>query len=80
MTALLEGGAGVNGSFLDAGATDQFIYNIAPRILGSGISPVNAAERSAISESLQLHDITAVMLDGDLLFCGYREQYHFEMM
>lgn len=80
MTALLEGGAGVNGSFLDAGATDQFIYNIAPRILGSGISPVNAAERSAISESLQLHDITAVMLDGDLLFCGYREQYNFEMM
>lgn len=80
MNALLEGGAGANGAFLDAGATDQFIYNIAPRILGSGFPPVNAGEKSAISEALQLHDITSVMLKGDLLFCGYREQYNFEMM
>ncbi|HPS57481.1 MAG TPA: bifunctional diaminohydroxyphosphoribosylaminopyrimidine deaminase/5-amino-6-(5-phosphoribosylamino)uracil reductase RibD [Spirochaetota bacterium] len=80
MSALLEGGAGVNGSFLDAGATDQFIYNIAPMILGSGLPSVNAAEKSSISQSLQLHDITSVMLKGDVLFCGYREQYNFEMM
>ena len=80
MSALLEGGAGVNGSFMDAGATDQFIYNIAPRVLGSGLSPVNAPERSSIADSLQLHDITSVMLKGDVLFCGYREQYNFEMM
>lgn len=80
MTALLEGGSSVNGSFLDSGATDQFIYSIAPRVLGSGLSPVNAAERIAIADSLQLHDITSVMLKGDVLFCGYREQYNFEMM
>lgn len=80
MSALLEGGAGANGSFLDAGATDQFIYSIAPMVLGSGIAPVNGAPKNAISESLQLHDITSVMLKGDVLVCGYREQYNFEMM
>jgi diaminohydroxyphosphoribosylaminopyrimidine deaminase/5-amino-6-(5-phosphoribosylamino)uracil reductase len=80
INALLEGGAGVNGSFLDAGATDQFIYSIAPKILGSGIPPVNGEDKSAISDSLRLHDITSVMLKEDVLICGYREQYNFEMM
>ena len=80
MTALLEGGAGINGSFIDSGATDQFVFNIAPKILGSGLSPVSGSDKSAISESLVLHDITTVMLNGDIFFCGYREQYNFEMM
>jgi len=75
INALLEGGAGVNGSFLDAGATDQFIYSIAPRILGSGLPPVNGEDKSAISESLRLNDITSVMLKEDVLICAYREQY-----
>lgn len=80
MTALLEGGGSINGSFFDAGEIDQFVYIIAPKVIGSGVSPVNGAARSAISESVMLHDITSVILGEDLLVCGYRSEYNFEMM
>lgn len=80
LTALLEGGGGLNGTFNDAGEIDQYIYIVAPKILGSGLSPVKGAEREMISESVPLQDITSVMLGSDTMICGYREKYNFEMM
>jgi len=80
MTALLEGGGSLNGSFFNAGAIDQFMYVIAPKILGSGISPVKGRESEKMSESLDLRDISTVLIGDNLLFNGYKEQYNFEMM
>lgn len=80
LTALLEGGGGLNGAFHDAGEVDQYIYIIAPKVLGSGLSPVRGTERENISDSIRLQDITSVMLGEDVLVCGYREKYNFEMM
>ena len=73
MTALLEGGAGINGSFFNAGAIDQFMYFISPKILGNGISPINAKESMSVSDSLNLRDVSTLMIGDNILFNGYRE-------
>jgi len=80
MTALLEGGGTLNGSFFDAGAIDQFMYVIAPKVIGSGISPINGAPSEQMSDSLVLRDVSTVLLGDNLLFNGYKEEYNFEMM
>lgn len=80
MTALLEGGGTLNGSFYNAGEIDQFLYVIAPKVLGSGISPVQGKASEKISDSLILRDISAIMIDDNILFNGYKEEYNFEMM
>ena len=80
MNALLEGGGTVNGSFFNAGAVDQFMYVIAPKILGSGIPSVRGRESGNMSEALTLRDISSVHIGDNLLFNGYKEEYNFEMM
>lgn len=80
MHAMLEGGGGVNGTFFNSGAIDQFMYIIAPKVAGNGIPPIRGAGFEKMSDSLLLHDITTAMIGVDLLYCGYREQYNFEMM
>jgi diaminohydroxyphosphoribosylaminopyrimidine deaminase/5-amino-6-(5-phosphoribosylamino)uracil reductase len=80
MHAMLEGGGGVNGTFFNSGAIDQFMYIIAPKVAGDGIPPIRGAGLEKMSDSLLLHDITTAMIGRDLLYCGYREQYNFEMM
>lgn len=80
MTALLEGGGTLNGSFFDAGAIDQFMYVIAPKVLGSGISPIRGRESMNMSDSLNLRDVSTVLIGDNLLFNGYKEEYNFEMM
>ncbi|MFW5860636.1 MAG: bifunctional diaminohydroxyphosphoribosylaminopyrimidine deaminase/5-amino-6-(5-phosphoribosylamino)uracil reductase RibD [Spirochaetota bacterium] len=80
VNALLEGGGGVAGSFLDAGEIDQFMYFITPRILGNGISPLNATGNHSVSEALALRDISIIGLESDVLYTGYREQYLLESM
>ena len=80
MTALLEGGGTLNGSFFNAGAIDQFLYVIAPKVLGSGISPIRGKVSEKITDSLILRDISAVLIGDNMLFNGYKEEYNFEMM
>jgi len=80
MTALLEGGGTLNGSFYDAGAIDQFMYVIAPKIIGSGISPIRGRDSDMMSDSLELRDVSTVLIGDNLLFNGYKDQYNFEMM
>ncbi len=80
VNALLEGGGGVAGSFLDAGEIDQFMYFITPRILGNGISPMNASGYQSVSEGLTLRDISIIGLETDVLYTGYSEPYLLESM
>jgi len=80
MNAMLEGGGGINGTFFNSGSIDQFMYIIAPKIAGDGIPPIKGAGIEKMSDSLLLHDVTTAMIGPDLLYCGYREQYNFEMM
>ncbi len=80
MHAMLEGGGGVNGTFFNAGAIDQFMYIIAPKVAGAGIPPIRGNDIERMSDSLLIHDVSTAMIGRDLLYCGYREQYNFEMM
>lgn len=77
MQVMVEGGGGINASFLDSGATDQFMYIIAPRIAGGGIPVINGKGPVKMGDSLVLKDVTACMLGGDVLFTGYRTKTDF---
>jgi diaminohydroxyphosphoribosylaminopyrimidine deaminase/5-amino-6-(5-phosphoribosylamino)uracil reductase len=70
---LVEGGAGVLGSFLDAGAADEVHVFVAPKLLGGtkAPSPVGGAGFSAISEVLRLADFTAVPSGEDIYLHGF---------
>lgn len=77
---MLEGGSRVAGSFFDAGEIDQFLYFISPRIFGGGV-PLMAGEGvQHVADAPLLHDMTTVMIRGDILCNAYKEPYHFEMM
>lgn len=80
MFAMLEGGSLLAGSFFDAGEIDQFLYVTAPKIIGSGISPLSGKEKDMMKEAQLLHDISAAMVGPDIVVNGYREKYNFEMM
>lgn len=80
LAAVLEGGGGLAGSFFDAGEIDQFITFVAPRVAGNGIASLLARGADRMDESLDLHDVSVVMVGADVMIAGYREAYHFEMM
>jgi diaminohydroxyphosphoribosylaminopyrimidine deaminase/5-amino-6-(5-phosphoribosylamino)uracil reductase len=71
LNVMLEGGAGLNSSFLSAGEIDQFIYFIAPKISGNGISVLNNTGSEKMSEAVKLHDVSSVFISEDLLYNGY---------
>ncbi len=51
----MMGGAGVIGSFLDAGAIDEFMISVIPRMIGEGIPLVEAARRNVVLKLLSSH-------------------------
>lgn len=80
MIALLEGGSVISGSFFDAGEIDQYLYFFAPKIIGRGTPAIAGDGVFAIQDSVELKDVSTVMIMQDMLYSGYREQYNFEMM
>jgi diaminohydroxyphosphoribosylaminopyrimidine deaminase/5-amino-6-(5-phosphoribosylamino)uracil reductase len=69
---LVEGGAGVLGSFVDAREVDEVQVFIAPRILGGpGKSPVAGQGAETIQNSLPFMDWQVEMIDGDVLLHGW---------
>jgi diaminohydroxyphosphoribosylaminopyrimidine deaminase/5-amino-6-(5-phosphoribosylamino)uracil reductase len=80
MTVLLEGGSAISGSFFDAGEIDQYLYFIAPKIIGHGTPAIDGDGISAMQDSVRLKDVSTAMIQEDLLYSGYRDQYNFEMM
>ena len=80
MMALLEGGSVISGSFFDAGEIDQYLYFIAPKIIGHGTPAIDGDGVFTMQDSVGLRDVSTVMIMQDLLYSGYREPYNFEMM
>lgn len=80
MFVLLEGGGKLAGSFFDAGEIDQFFYIITPKIIGAGLPPLAGAGVERIAEAMVLRDVSVMPVKDDLIYTGYREPYHFEMM
>ncbi len=75
LNVMLEGGAGLNSSFFSSGLIDHFFYFIAPKLSGNGISVLNNAGSEKMSEALMLHDVSAVLINDDLLYSAYTTGY-----
>jgi diaminohydroxyphosphoribosylaminopyrimidine deaminase/5-amino-6-(5-phosphoribosylamino)uracil reductase len=67
-TLLVEGGAEVNRSFLDAGLVDQLLLFVAPKIAGGGIPWLGGEGPARMAEALPVHDLRVMRLGRDLLF------------
>jgi diaminohydroxyphosphoribosylaminopyrimidine deaminase/5-amino-6-(5-phosphoribosylamino)uracil reductase len=73
---LVEGGAGVLGSFLDAGEIDEVHVFIAPRLAGGveARSPIAGAGVERIAEAMALAEWQVEMIEGDVFLHGWRER------
>ncbi len=80
LLTILEGGAKLAGSFYDAGEIDQFVFFIAPKILGGGRPAIEARGPDKITESLILKDVSTVILRGDIMLWGYAREFNFESL
>jgi len=72
---LVEGGAEVLGSFLDAGAVDEVHVFIAPLLAGgrSAKSPIGGAGVERIADTLRLAHLTGDSLGTDSYWQGWRD-------
>lgn len=70
---LVEGGAILLGSFLDARAVDEFHIYIAPKIIGgdTALSPVGGLGATSIVESQRLSDFTTTASGDDIYLHGF---------
>jgi diaminohydroxyphosphoribosylaminopyrimidine deaminase/5-amino-6-(5-phosphoribosylamino)uracil reductase len=71
---LVEGGAAVLGSFLDAAAIDEVHVFIAPRMAGGAdaLTPIGGRGVEKIAQALELAECHAERLDGDVYVRGWR--------
>jgi diaminohydroxyphosphoribosylaminopyrimidine deaminase/5-amino-6-(5-phosphoribosylamino)uracil reductase len=73
---LVEGGAGLLGSFLDAGAVDEFHVFIAPKLIGgAGPSPVGGVGVERMTETLRLVELTSEPSGEDVYLHGYAHEF-----
>jgi diaminohydroxyphosphoribosylaminopyrimidine deaminase/5-amino-6-(5-phosphoribosylamino)uracil reductase len=69
---LVEGGAGVLGSFLDSGAADEFHVFVAPKLVGGPArSPVAGVGMPRIADALRLVEFTSEPSGGDVYLRGF---------
>ena len=71
---LVEGGSGVPGSFLDAGAVDEVHVFLAPKLLGGARAPSPGAGHGVgrIADALSFPNQAIEMLDGDAYLRAWR--------
>jgi diaminohydroxyphosphoribosylaminopyrimidine deaminase/5-amino-6-(5-phosphoribosylamino)uracil reductase len=65
---LIEGGAAVAGSFIDAGLVDEVHAFIAPVLIGGtgALSPVGGAGAKRIADALRCSDVAVERLGDDV--------------
>ncbi len=71
LMALLEGGGRLAASFFDANAIDQYLYFLAPRVIGGGVPVLNGRGRDTIAGSLRLCDVSTIAIGDDILYSAY---------
>ncbi|MBI4810414.1 MAG: bifunctional diaminohydroxyphosphoribosylaminopyrimidine deaminase/5-amino-6-(5-phosphoribosylamino)uracil reductase RibD [Ignavibacteriales bacterium] len=70
-SVLVEGGSSVFSAFLQSNMVDKLLVFIAPKILGQGLSPFEQLTNRNITKCVQLNNVVATLLDGDVLLEGY---------
>lgn len=67
---LLEGGPTLAGAFLEAGLVDEVVAYLAPKLLGAGISVLEDAGISTMSEAVTLEVLDVTRLGEDIRITG----------
>jgi diaminohydroxyphosphoribosylaminopyrimidine deaminase/5-amino-6-(5-phosphoribosylamino)uracil reductase len=77
VTALVEGGGVLLGSFFDQQLVDKVTAVIAPMIIGAGDAPAAVVGRGAqvMAQATRLLDVTVERLGDDILVTGYPDWY-----
>jgi diaminohydroxyphosphoribosylaminopyrimidine deaminase / 5-amino-6-(5-phosphoribosylamino)uracil reductase len=76
---LVEGGAGVLGSFIEQRLADEFHFFYAPKLLcdSEGVPMIQGGRRDHMSEALPAHDLRVRRFGEDVLLSGrFREQIY----
>ncbi len=70
---LVEGGAGLLGSFLDANAADEFHVFVAPKLIGgdSALSPIGGVGIARMSDALRVIEFTSQSSSDDIYLHGF---------
>jgi len=71
ISVLLEGGSILNGTFFNEKLIDQFLYFIAPKIAGGGLSPIKGIEENTMSNITTLNNFTTVIIKDNIMINGY---------
>jgi diaminohydroxyphosphoribosylaminopyrimidine deaminase/5-amino-6-(5-phosphoribosylamino)uracil reductase len=69
---LVEGGAGIHASLLEAGLVDRLAVFVGPKVIGGATAPgpVAGAGRARMAEALRLARVEVSRLGDDALICG----------
>lgn len=67
---LIEGGAKLMGEFMDSNLIDEVNVFVAPKLIGSGLSPIESNERLKISDGIQLSNQTIETIGDNILIRG----------
>jgi diaminohydroxyphosphoribosylaminopyrimidine deaminase/5-amino-6-(5-phosphoribosylamino)uracil reductase len=73
---LLEGGATLAGSFLEAGCVDRVVAYLAPTLLGAGPSALGPAGIDTIADALKLEDVSVEVFGRDVRIVGSTRRTH----
>lgn len=68
---LVEGGATVATSFIEASSVDKVVFFIAPKVVGGPGAAIGGEGVERIADAWQLKDISVRMLDDDVVYEGY---------
>ena len=72
-SVLIEGGAEVNASAVEAGIVDKAMFFIAPKIIGgtAAPSPIGGEGIQRLAGAHDLRDLSVQLIDGDIFVEGY---------
>ena len=71
-SVLVEGGAGINGAFLNEGLCDRVVFLIAPKILGGGesLSAVGCPGPATMAGAIELREVETKRFGDDMMISG----------
>ncbi len=64
---LIEGGANLAGSALEAGIVDRIALFVAPKIIGAGLPAIEGTHLRSVRDAFQMIELSARPVGGDLL-------------
>ncbi len=68
---LIEGGAGLAGSFIRERLIDKYIFFVAPALIGDGIPSIGDFGVKRLNKAVRLKDISSRMIGRDLMITAY---------